>query len=64
MKRIVRKFTSFRDSERADRDYYLNLTPEQRIEILLELVARYREDHHDASEGFKRVYRVVELRGR
>jgi len=64
MERVVRKFTSFRESDQADRDYYLNLTPQQRIDILLELIARYRESHPDASEGFKRVYRIVELRRR
>lgn len=61
MNRTVRKFSSFRESERADRDYYLSLTPQQRIDILLELVARYREEHDEASEGFRRVYRIVKL---
>ena len=61
MKRTVRKFSSFRESERADREYYYSLTPEQRIDILLELVARYRKEHSDAPEGFKRVCRIVKL---
>lgn len=41
--RVVRKFSSHAESDRADREYYLSLTPLQRMEIMLELVARYRE---------------------
>lgn len=63
MKRTVRKFSSFRERDRANRDYYLSLTPEQRIDILLELVERYRNEYDEAPEGFKRVCRIIKLRG-
>jgi hypothetical protein len=32
--RVVKKFTSFEEAEEADRQYYLSLTPEERLDIL------------------------------
>ncbi len=62
MEKVVRKFQSHAESDRADREYYLSLTPEQRMDIMLELVARYRESFGDeARQGLKRVYRIRKL---
>jgi len=60
MESVVRHFGSYAEAEAADRAYYQSLTPEQRLEILFELVHRYREEH-GCSERFERVYRIVEL---
>ena len=57
----VRKFDSFEAAEKADREYYRSLTPEQRVEILLELVETYS---NASVEGFQRVYRFVKLESR
>ena len=59
MNKTVVKFNSFADAQRADRRYYLSLTPQQRLDILLELVARHRDTHDDAAEGPARICRVV-----
>jgi hypothetical protein len=61
MERVVRVFTTFEDAERADEAYYASLTPQQRIEILLELVARHRESLGESPSRFERVHRVTEL---
>ncbi|MCS6952574.1 MAG: hypothetical protein RMK57_09110 [Bryobacterales bacterium] len=53
--RRVRIFQSFQEAEAADREFYKSLTPEQRLDILLELIAR-----HGSSEGLQRIYRVLE----
>ena len=60
MEPVTRKFDSHAQAEAADRDFYRSLTPEQRLEILFDLVARYREEH-GCSERLERVYRIVEL---
>ena len=60
MERIVRRFDSHAEADAADRAYYLSLTPQQRLEILFELVRLYREEH-GCSERLERVYRIVEL---
>ena len=52
----VRIFASHAEAEAANRAYYRSLTPEQRMDILLDLV---REGTDEASKGFKRVYRVL-----
>ena len=54
----VRKFSSHEEADKADREYYRSLTPERRVEILLELV----ESYSNASvRGFKRVYRLCQI---
>jgi hypothetical protein len=59
MERVCRKFRSFAESEAADREYYRSLTPERRLEILLELIAQAQGD--EAGQEFARVCRVVKL---
>ena len=61
MEKVVRTFNSHSEAEKADREYYRSLTPEERLNILLELV---EQGNRDAPSGFKRVYRIVELEGR
>lgn len=62
MERIVRKFASHAEADAADREYYHSLTPQQRMQIMLEVVRRYRESFgDDARQGLKRVYRIVKL---
>lgn len=57
----VAKFSSFEESDRADRQYYESLSPQERLDLLLELVARHVESLGEAGKGFARVHRVIEL---
>lgn len=59
MVKRIEKFDSFEDAERANRRYYHGLTPQERLDILLDLVAAYRETQGEAAKRFARVYRVV-----
>ena len=63
MQRVVNRFQSWKRSEEADRAYYRSLTPEQRLDILLELIARYRDglDEDEAAQRLERVCRVTKL---
>ena len=61
MVRAVRVFSSFEEAERADEEYYASLTPQERVDLLLELIARTREPLGEAGERLERVHRVVEL---
>ncbi len=58
MDKIVRKFKNHAEAEKADLEYYRSLTPEERLDILLDLIERGSDG---ASEGFKRVYRITKL---
>lgn len=60
MERIIRRFDNHAEADAADRAYYRSLTPQQRLEILFDLVRLYREEH-GCSERLERVYRIVEL---
>ena len=61
MERRVQVFRSFEEAERADEEFYASLTPQQRVDLLLELVAAWRESRGDAAEGIANVHRVVDL---
>jgi len=61
VQREVRVFSSFDDAERADVEYYASLTPDERVAILLEIIANHREATGETSERLERVYRVTEL---
>ena len=61
MDKVLKIFHTFADADRSDEAYYASLPPQQRVDILLDLVARYRESLGDAAAGFERVYRVTEL---
>ena len=61
MERIIRVFDTHDEADQADRDFYASLSPQERVDMLLEMVARYRESFGEAGERFERVYRVIEL---
>jgi hypothetical protein len=58
MERVVQKFSSHAAAEAAERAYYRSLTPAQRVEILLEMMAVQRGPD-EAAQGLARVYRIV-----
>ena len=60
MEKVVRIFRSHEEADEADREYFQALTPQQRLDIFLELLWRGRSDD-EAGERLERVYRIVEL---
>lgn len=61
MDKVLKSFTSFEEAEQADVEYYASLTPQARVDLLLDLVAAHRESLGETASRFERVYRVVEL---
>jgi hypothetical protein len=59
--KAVRVFESHADADRADREFYASLSPAERLDILLDLVATYQESVGEAAKGFERVHRIIEL---
>jgi hypothetical protein len=59
---VVQKFRSFEEADKADRAYYLSLTPKQRVDMMLEII----RTHHTGGRPdvdlprFSFVYRVVQ----
>jgi hypothetical protein len=60
MELVVRKFSSFEEADKADREDYLRMTPQQRLSLLLELVSQGSDD--ETEQGFQRVYRITKLK--
>ena len=56
MDKVFRKFKSFEEAEEADRQYYLSLTPKERLEILGEIIWRANGETFPRLE---RVYRII-----
>lgn len=54
-------FRSFDDADQADDEFYAELTPNERLDILLELVERHRSALGKAASRLERVHRIVEL---
>ena len=61
VEKTVQRFTSHAEADRADREYYRSLTPQQRVDLTLELVRQYRESLPPDEQRFKRVHRIVTL---
>jgi uncharacterized protein YdeI (YjbR/CyaY-like superfamily) len=59
MEKAVRIFHSFAEAEQAEREYYGSLTPEQRLEIVFELVAT--QQPNGTEQRLERVCRIIKL---
>ena len=57
----TRVFASFEAADEADDQFYAQLTPEERLDILLELTERERSALGEAANRFERVHHIVEL---
>jgi hypothetical protein len=57
MEKVLRIFDSFEEADAVDAD--LRLSPEQRVDMLIELQERMYPDA--AQQGFARVYRITQL---
>jgi hypothetical protein len=61
MERSIQIFDSHAEADEADRAYYASLTPQERLDLLLEMVKQYREGFGEAGERLERVCRIDEL---
>ena len=59
MEKVARKFRSFAEADKADREFYQSLLPEQRLEMLCELIATSYPD--EIKQRLERVCRVIKL---
>jgi len=61
VERVAQVFASFDAADQADDQFYADLTPQERLDLLLELVERHRSALGASAERFERVHRIVEL---
>jgi len=61
MDRVVHKFRSHAQAAAADKAYYLSLTPNQRLDIMLDIIASQRGTD-EASQRIARVCTIVKRR--
>jgi hypothetical protein len=61
MDRVIKVYHSFAAADRADEDHYASLAPEKRVDILLDLIAQYRESLGETASRLERVCRVTDL---
>lgn len=64
MERVLETFTNHADAQESDRRYYASLKPQERLEVLLDLISQHREALGETAERFEKVYRVTTLSGR
>lgn len=61
MDKIVKKFSSFEEAEKADYEFYRNLTPDERLSIFCDLLSLVTEKDESTSPGMERVFRIARL---
>jgi hypothetical protein len=59
VEKVARKFHSFAEADKADFEYYHSLTPEQRLDILGELIARAQPDK--TGQRIEKISRIIKL---
>jgi hypothetical protein len=59
MEKTARVFHSFAEADKTEGEYYRSLTPEQRLEILFDLVESMPPD--EPEQRLERVCRVIKL---
>ena len=63
MEKVMFVFHSFKEADQADKEYYLSLTPDQRMQILFDLRKQWPVgEHAESGFGLARVYRIVEFK--
>ena len=60
MEKTIRVFKTFEEAEAAEKEYYHSLSPAERMDILLILRERYTPYDDELTQGFERVYRIIE----
>lgn len=63
MIKVVNKFKSFEESERANRRYYAGLTPQQRLDILFDSIAAHRDEQNEAAKGLREFIGLLNSEG-
>ena len=61
-KKIVRVFFSHEAAEKADLEYWLALTPQERLDAVGECVREYLALKNEPEQRFRRIYRVLDLK--
>jgi hypothetical protein len=61
MERTIQVFHSFDGADEADETYYAGLSPQERLDILLDLITNYQESLGETATRLERVYQVVDL---
>ena len=61
VERVWAKFSSHEEARQANLAYYRGLTPQQRLDILLELISLFRKEGDASSERLERVCRISQL---
>jgi hypothetical protein len=61
VEKVVRIFKSFEEADRADREYRMSLTPDERVSIAVTLMGQSRIFYDDPPERLERVCRAIPL---
>jgi hypothetical protein len=59
--RVAQVFRGFEEADRADDQFYADLAPQARLDMLLELVEQHRSALGEAAGRFERVHCITEL---
>ena len=61
MERVIQRFSSFAEAEKADREYFARISEQERERIFDEILTRGRGPDYDPKQRLARVYRIVKF---
>lgn len=59
---LFKKFSSLKEADDAEVSEYNNMSGSERVQVLLELVARFGATYYGPSERFERVFNVIKIK--
>ena len=61
MEKTMRIFNSPQEADEEEYKYYASLTPDSRVEVLLNLISNYASTYYDGfTERLQRVHRIID----
>lgn len=62
MEKVLKVYNSFEEADRADDDYYASLSAQERVDILLDMIAAYRESQGETGQRLREFIELLNSR--
>ena len=58
MQKVISKYSSFKEAEQAETEYYNSLTMRERMDIFFQILKTYNDIHYPNNARLERVARI------
>lgn len=60
MKKTIKIFNSFKEEEKSEKTFWMNLSGDEKLIILEQIRSQYWAINHGNFQRFQRIYKVIE----